>query len=171
MYEKESDSNIQLVINNEQYNIHRNFISKSAFFETLINSNKMSAHEKIEIKDIRGKLVCSKYVADVLNWICVSKDLAIEQLANIMDIKNNRKILLQYYYVVDFLQINGARNKIADMLEETLPRCEFDNFSDPVKVMTNSFPLYLNMEIRELGMDLDYATFARRHNLPFEYNS
>lgn len=118
IYEKGLYSDIELTINEKLYKLHKFFISKSNFFKTLIdNIGKMSTNEEIKIEDVTGDAIPQKYIDDVLKWMYSDDELIVE---NLIDKENSFGEVLQYYYVIDFLQIGDSKEKIIKILDDKL---------------------------------------------------
>lgn len=144
LFEQGLYSDIQLTINKKLYRLHKLLIGKSLFFKTLIdNIGIMSINEEIEIKELSGKLVCSKYIDDVLRWIYTNKNLIIIDLINE---KSNFEVVLQYYYVIDFLQIGNTKKEIINIINDRLILCNPSkhNFISISKVPNSIYTYYCN---------------------------
>ena len=140
IYEKGLYSDIELTINGKLYKLHKFFISKSKFFKALIdNIGKMSTNEEINILDITGKMIRSKYIDDVLRWIYANGELVVKIL---IDPKSNFEVVLQYYYIIDFLQIGDVKKEIIKILDNKLVQCNPRDTFVPIRKVTNTYYTY-----------------------------
>ena len=115
VYEKGLYSDIEITINGKLYKLHKFFISKSNFFKTLIdNIGKMLTDEEIKIEDVSGNEIPQKYIDNVLKWMYKYNESYVGYLIGLDD---DIEDMLQYYYVIDFLQIDDSKEQIIKILD------------------------------------------------------
>lgn len=128
LYEFGLYSDIELVINNKLYKLHKHFITDSMFFKTLIdNINVMSTSEEIYITDTNGIMMDTHYVDNIVKWMY---DENIEFLENLNNFRLSTALieLTKYYCVVDFLQIDILKKYIKKKINELFNEIKFEEF-------------------------------------------
>ncbi len=136
LYELGLYSDIELVINNKLYKLHKYFITDSMFFKTLIdNINVMSTSEEIYITDTNGIMMDIHYVDNIIKWMYDEK---IEFLENLNNLRSSTTLieLTKYYCVVDFLQIDILKEYIKKNINEQIDENNFEEF--PYSITKNA---------------------------------
>ena len=119
---------IQIIINNQVFKLHKPIISqKSIFFKCLIeNENNMDITTPIEIYGASEKLISSDKIDDILGWLYSDQMSNIPIIGNklrCINISLNFNDLLDYYYISDYLQIEILKNRCIEVINLYLELC------------------------------------------------
>lgn len=142
--EEIQENKIHITINFEIYILNETDICESIFFKTLAqNIGVMKTDEEINICNIYENKIESKYVNDIMKWLEI-KDIwnligcklsttfykyesfiLSKDNKNCIYYKNNdiTDIIINYYYVADFLQIDELKNFLKNKINEIFRNC------------------------------------------------
>jgi len=122
----DSDSDISFKINGTIYDLHRNVITKSIFFKTLLDNEQFMGikDDEIIIKDIYGVPINSDYVSETLNWMYFRNitKMSLFTMLTGCAVTENLIELLQYYTLSDFFQIDGLKEICKKEMSKMMPK-------------------------------------------------
>lgn len=119
--EKEQEKEIEFNINGNKYIIYTNFlVQNSNYFKKYIENNNNKNDKVIIIKNSKDENIDNIYIEQIIKWFYHKQFNYIKYLSDSIDNNYNFNILLEYYYICKFLEIEELNKKCIEIINEYL---------------------------------------------------
>lgn len=158
LYKKKLYSDIKLIINDKEYNLHTKFLTlKSEFFKCLLNNPQMNITDPITITGCNNKKVSNIYINNIIEWFYHYNDNFIDSLCDKLNInsKIEFKQLLEYYYICNYLQID----ELIELCNYKINKYFKNIFNVKIKIenlLLDSNGNYYKFKIKEKYINIEY---------------